>query len=63
MRVSSPLRTGILAFSLVAAMGTMNAAFADSSNAPAKQQEMQQQTANTGPYDSPDFVVPENNIP
>lgn len=59
MRISSMLRTATLAVSMIAAMGGMSAAFADSSNAAATQQ---QQTANTGPYDSPDFVVPATNI-
>ena len=44
---------------MIAAMSGMSAAFADSGNAAATQQ---QQTANTGPYDSPDFVVPPNNV-
>ena len=58
MRISSILRTATLALSLTAAMGAMTAAFAD--NASAAQQ--QQQTANTGPYDSQDFVVPNSDI-
>jgi hypothetical protein len=62
MRVSSTLRTGILTFSLIAAMSSMSAAFADGSDATAKQQQMPQQTAATGPYDGPDFVVPANDI-
>jgi hypothetical protein len=66
MVISSPLRTAMFAVSLVAAMGSISAAFADSSNAPANQQQpqmqQQQQTSNTGPYDSPDFVVQPSNV-
>jgi hypothetical protein len=68
MDISSPLRTAMFAVSLFAAMGSISAAFADSSNAAANQQQLQQQqqqqqqTSNTGPYDSPDFVVPSTNV-
>jgi hypothetical protein len=57
MRMSSLLRTATLALSLTAATGAMTAAFAASANA-----APQQQAANTGPYDSPDFVLQNNNI-
>jgi hypothetical protein len=57
MRISSLLRTATLALSLTAAMGSMTAAFADSANA-----AQQQQAANASPYDSPDFVLQNNNI-
>jgi hypothetical protein len=60
MRISSHLRIATLAVSLIAATGSFSAAYADSTNAAANQQ--QQQNANTGPYDGPDFVVPANNI-
>lgn len=53
MRISSLLRTATLALSLTAAMGAMTATFAQAASAP-------QQQSNTGPYDSPDFVVPQS---
>ncbi len=56
MRISSLLRTATLALSMTAAMGAMTAAFASDAQA------AQQQAANTSPYDSPDFVVPLNNV-
>lgn len=56
MRISSLLRTATLALSLIAMTGAMSAAFAATSASQA-----QQQAANTGIYDSPDFVVPLNN--
>jgi hypothetical protein len=52
MRISSLLRTATVALSLTAAMGAMTATFAQAASAP------QQQQSNTGPYDSPDFVLP-----
>ena len=58
MRVFSMLRTATLALSLMATMGVMSAAFAGNANAA----QQQQQTANTGPYDGPDFVVPPSDI-
>lgn len=57
MRMSFLLRSATLALSLIAMTGTMSAAFAATS-AP----QAQQQAANTGIYDSPDFVVPLNNV-
>jgi hypothetical protein len=57
MRISSLLRTATLALSMTAATGAMTAAFASDANA-----AQQQQSANTSPYDSPDFVVPLNNV-
>jgi hypothetical protein len=56
MRFSSLLRTATLALSLTAAMGAMTAAFAADANA------QPQQTANSSPYDSQDFVLQDNNI-
>jgi|HubBroStandDraft_5_1064220.scaffolds.fasta_scaffold1066784_1 hypothetical protein len=58
MRFSSLLRTATLALSLTAAMGAMTAAFAANANAA----QQQQQTANSSPYDSQDFVLQDNNI-
>ena len=58
MRISSLLRTATLALSLTAATGAMTAAFADNANAA----QQQQQAANTGPYDSPDFVLQQSDI-
>ncbi len=60
MRISSILRSGILALSLMATMGAMTAAFAH--NASRVQQQEQASTANTGPYDSPDFMVPPSDV-
>jgi hypothetical protein len=57
MRVSSLLRTATLALSLMVTMGAMSAAFAGNANA-----AQQQQTSNTGPYDSPDFVLQQSDI-
>lgn len=54
MRIFSLLRTATLALSLTAAMGAMTATFAQAASAP------QQQQSNTGPYDSPDFVLPQS---
>ena len=59
MRISSLLRTATLALSMTAAMGAMTAAFAADAHAAPQQQ---QQATNANPYDSPDFVVPANNI-
>jgi glutamine cyclotransferase len=56
MRISSILRTATLALSLVATMGAMTSAFADS------RVQQQEQAANAGPYDSSDFVVPATNV-
>jgi hypothetical protein len=44
----------------MASTGAMTAAFA--ADAHAAQQQQQQQAASASPYDSPDFVVPGNNI-
>jgi hypothetical protein len=61
MRVSSVLRSGALALSMVAAMGGMSAAFA--SDAHAAQQQTQPAAVNSAsPYDSPNFIVPSNDI-
>ena len=66
MRNFNLLRTTVLAASLIASMGSIGTAFA---NSPTPQQSSQQQAqqlvqqpANTGPYDSPDFVVPPSEI-
>jgi len=62
MRIPSNLRTAIVALSLLAPLGMAGSAFADNSNAQAAPQQQaaapQQQVSNSGPYDSPDFVVP-----
>jgi hypothetical protein len=60
MRTSSLLRTATLALSLMASMGAMTAAFA--SDAHAAEQQQQQQAASASPYDSPNFIVPSNDI-
>lgn len=59
MRISSLLQTATLALSLSAAMGVMSTAFADVAQAA---QQTQNQVTNANPYDSPDFIVPSNNI-
>ena len=58
MRTSSLLRASALALSLMASTGAMTAAFAADAHA----SQQQQQAASASPYDSPDFVVPANNI-
>jgi hypothetical protein len=58
MRSFNLTRTAILAASLIASVGSIGTAFASSANT----QQSSQQPANTGPYDSPDFVVPPANI-
>jgi hypothetical protein len=55
----SLLRASALALSLTASMGAMSAAFAADAHAA---QSQQQQATSASPYDSPDFVVPANNI-
>lgn len=57
MRIPSILRAATLALSMTAAMGAMTAAFAADAHA-----AQQQQTANSSPYDSQDFVVQSNNV-
>ncbi|HWE73149.1 MAG TPA: hypothetical protein VG328_08325 [Stellaceae bacterium] len=57
MRTSSLLRVATLAVGLMASTGAMTAAFAADAHA-----AQQQQASNASPYDSPDFVVPGNNI-
>ncbi len=59
MRTSSLLRAATLALSLTASMGAMTAAFASDAHAA---QQQQQQAANASPYDSPNFIVPSNDI-
>lgn len=59
MRLSSILRTATLALSLTAVTGAMTAAFAADDNI---QSTQQQQNANSGPYDTQDFVLQSNNI-
>ncbi len=62
MRIPSNLRSAIIALSLLAPLGMAGSALADNSNAQAAPQQQaavsQQQTSNSGPYDSPDFVIP-----
>lgn len=64
MRIPSNLRSAIIALSLLAPLGMAGSALADNSNAQAAPQPQQQaavsqqQTSNSGPYDSPDFVIP-----
>ena len=53
MRISSLLRTATLALSMIAATGSMTAAFA-AQQAP--------QASNASPYDGQDFIVQSNNL-
>ncbi|HEY3791094.1 MAG TPA: hypothetical protein VGM09_04630 [Bradyrhizobium sp.] len=78
MQVSSLLRTTSLLVSLASALGVATLAYADSpkpsdqpvttasqpATSDARNGAMHQRgiASNTGPYDSPDFVVPESNI-
>ncbi|HEX4195464.1 MAG TPA: hypothetical protein VHY80_20315 [Stellaceae bacterium] len=72
MQLSSLIHAAPLAFTLAGVLGAATLAYADAPNAN-PQQVMTQPTAtgaaqqpaaasNTAPYDSPDFVVPENDI-
>ena len=54
------LRSAVLAASLIATLGSVETAFANPMQTNEGQQA--QEPSNTSPYDSPDFVVPENNI-
>jgi hypothetical protein len=58
MRISSLLRTSTLALSMIAAMGSLTAAFA--TDAHAAQQQLQ--ASNASPYDGQDFIVTSNNL-
>jgi hypothetical protein len=60
MRSFDFLRSAVLAASLIAALGSVGTAFANPMQTNDGQQA--QQPSYTSPYDSPDFVVPENNI-
>jgi uncharacterized protein HemX len=66
MRNFNLLRTAALAALLIANVSGIGTAFADSGNQrQSSQNQMQQQSqqpANTGPYDSPDFIVPPSDI-
>ena len=57
MRVSSMLRSATLALSMMATMGAMTTAFAGHALA-----AQQQQSSNTGVYDSQDFTVQASDI-
>jgi hypothetical protein len=60
MRTSSLLRASALALSVMASTGAVTAAFA--ADAHAAQQQQPQPAASASPYDSPNFIVPSNNI-
>jgi hypothetical protein len=72
MQLSSLIHAAALAVSLAGVLGAATLAYADAPKAdtpqvmtqPAATGTAQQPAAisNTGPYDSPDFVVPENDI-
>ena len=60
MRRFDFLRSAVLAASLVATLGGAGTAFAGTMQTHEAQQP--QPRANTSPYDSPNFVVPESDI-
>jgi hypothetical protein len=66
MRNFNLLRTAALAALLIASVNGIGTAFADSANqrqsSQNQSQQQSQQPANTGPYDSPDFIVPPSDI-
>jgi len=57
MRISSLLRTATLALSMIAATGSLTAAFAADAHA-----AQQPQASNASPYDGQDFIVQSNNL-
>ena len=60
MRRFNFLRTAVLAVSLIAPLGTIGTAFADTTQT-AQAQQLQRPSYGS-PYDSPDFVIDEANI-
>jgi hypothetical protein len=74
MQISSVVHAAVLAFTLVGVAGAATLAYADAPKS-ASQNVVSQQAnngsttlqppalSNAGPYDGPDFVVPENDIP
>ena len=54
------LRSAVLAASLIATLGSVGTAFANTMRPHEAQQP--QHSSNASPYDSPDFVVPENDL-
>jgi hypothetical protein len=62
MRTVSLLRSATVALSLMASMGAMTAAFASDAHADQQQQQQAASASNASPYDSPNFIVPPNNI-
>jgi hypothetical protein len=62
MRRFNLVRTAVLAASLAVNVSSIGTAFAHSANSQQSSQQRTQQPANTGPYDSPDFVVPPADI-
>jgi hypothetical protein len=74
MQISSLVHAAVVALTLAAAAGAASLAYADAPKAAAQNIVSEQANnggttqqppavSNTGPYDSPDFVVPENDIP
>jgi hypothetical protein len=59
MRSFNLIRTAVVAASLIAALGNVGTALADTMSAP---QLQVQQPSNASPYDSPDFVVDKTDI-
>ena len=53
------LRSAVLAASLICTLGGVETAFASTVQ---PHEAQAQQSSSTSPYDSPNFVVPENNI-
>jgi hypothetical protein len=62
MRSFNLVRIAVLAASLAVNVSNIGIAFADSANQGQSSQRQTQQPSNTGPYDSPDFVVPPANV-
>lgn len=63
MRSLNLVRTAVLAASLATFVSSIAPAFANGANTQqASQQQTTQQSANSGPYDSPDFVLPPSEI-
>jgi hypothetical protein len=62
MRSFNLVRTAVVAALLTASVGSIGTAFANSANTQPSSQQQAQQPSNTGPYDSPDFVVPPADI-
>lgn len=61
MRSFNFVRSAVLAASLIATLGTVGTAFADTMPTPHEQQQMQQ-SSQASPYDNSNFVLDDSNI-